>query len=78
VVRRVRMTEAERDLAIEFYLAWMPVDTVAVWFDREPATIEALIKRRGVQRGKWVDPNPNYFTRKMRKHRMTLEARGET
>lgn len=66
---RRNMTPAERDICIEFYKAWVTLDNLAYWFDRDRNTIIELIARRGAHRGRWRDPNPNGYAIRQRRYR---------
>lgn len=61
VNRPYHMTEAERDECIRLYLDWETLDALAERYDRSRNTIQRLVRVRGVQRGRWVDPNPNSY-----------------
>lgn len=68
------MTPAEQDIAVAFYLAWMPVETIAEWFDRDRYTITCLIRRRGVHHSK-LTPNPNAQAIRQRRYRERLKLK---
>lgn len=74
MVKYRRMTEQERDECVSLYLEWETLDALAERYNRARETIRRLIKRRGANRGRWIDPNPNYQCLAQRRHRAKRAA----